>query len=167
MKTNHSKLNPAHFIIICFSCFAMCFFAACVQDDDEPSLEGDNYGIDDLAGTWLATEAFFSSLETPHKGSLDVIDENGSLTFKVESNGRFTVTIVLPGEPNMTFTGQLGFDEEWLAMAYDDEPDEYYYHFFELNDDKSIMTIRGEAYIDLDDDGVEDFVSMNMTFSKQ
>lgn len=170
MKTFNSKLKPARIsflIYLCLTLSALCFFASCLDEgDEEPSLQGDKYGINDIAGTWLAMQALFTGLDTPYKGSLDVIDEGGTLTLKIETNGRFKVTIVLPGEANMVFSGQLGFDEEWLAMAYDDEPEEYYYHYFDLNDTKTELTIRGDGWLDLDDDGVEDYVSINLILSK-
>ena len=170
MKTNNSEPKPTKFafryIFYCTLSLILTFSACFNEEDDEPSLQGDKYGINDLSGMWSATEAFFSSLEIPHKGDLDVIDEGGSLTLKIESNGRFTITIVLPGEPNEVFTGKLGFDEEWLAISFDDDPGEYAYHYFDLNDDKTTLTIRGDGYLDLDDDGLEDIVSMNLVLSK-
>lgn len=169
MKTNNSEHKPAQIsflIFLCFTILTSCFFSSCLKEDEGPSLQGDNYGINDIAGTWTATEAFFSSLETPYKGSLDVIDEGGSLTFKIETSGRYKITIVLPGEPNQVFEGKLGFDEEWLAISYDDDPGEYDYHFFELNGAKSVLTIRGDGYLDLDDDGIEDMVSISLILSK-
>lgn len=169
MKTNNCQLIIMRFFRLFYgfcSIMMLCLIFSCAGEEEPYTLQGDKYNIDDLTGTWTATQAFFSSLEEPNKGNLDVIDEGGSLTLKIESDGRFRVTIVLPGEPNMVFTGQLGFDEEWLAMAYDDEPEEYYYHYFDLNADKSELTIRGDGYIDLDGDGVEDMVSMSFVLLK-
>ena len=138
----------------------------CSGDDEDPPLEGDKYSINDIAGNWTATEATFSSAEVPNKGSLDVIGEGGTLTLSIQTNGRFKITIALPDKANQIFTGQLGFDEEWLAVSYDDDPGEYEYWFIDLNDNKTILTLRGEGTYDFEDDGMEDPSYMDFVLSR-
>ena len=111
-------------------------------------------------------EATFSSLDQPYKGGIDIIKEGGTLKLAIQNNGRFTFTIMLPGEPDQVTTGQLGFDEEWLAVSYDDDPGEYDYLFFDLNADKSILTIRGNGGYDFDDDGTEDIATMSFILER-
>ena len=141
------------------------FFTRCGEDDD-PKLEGDKYSIADIKGNWIATQAIFSSIEVPNKGLLDIIDEGGSLTLSIQDNGRFTLTIILPSETNQVFTGQLGFDEVWLAVSYDENPGEYDYLFFELNAGKTNLTIRGDGTYDFDDDGIEDLASIDLVLMR-
>jgi len=161
MKT---KNRPLFFItgvlIICV------FFLTCSCNKDEPKLQGDNYSISDISGNWTAMEATFSSLDQPYKGGIDIIKEGGTLKLAIQNNGRFTFTIMLPGEPDQVTTGQLGFDEEWLAVSYDDDPGEYDYLFFDLNADKSILTIRGNGGYDFDDDGTEDIATMSFILER-
>jgi hypothetical protein len=161
MKTkNRPLIFITGFLTVCL------FFLTCSCNKDEPKLQGDNYSIGDIAGDWTATEATFSSLENPYKGGIDIINEGGTLKLVIQNNGRFTFTIILPGEPDQVTTGQLGFDEEWLAVSYDDDPGEYDYLFFDLNADKSILTIRGNGGYDFDDDGTEDFATMSFILER-
>ncbi len=159
MKTvNRSLIFVIGIVVVC------SFFITC--NKDEPKLEGINYSISDIAGNWTATEATFSSLGNPYKGGIDIIQEGGSLKLGIQNNGRFTFTIILPGEADQITTGQLGFDEEWLAVSYDDDPGEYDYLFFDLNDDKSILTISGEGGYDYDEDGEEDHSIMSFILNR-
>ena len=146
-------------IIIC------SFLFACQDEEEGPTLNG-KYNMSDLAGNWTATEALFSSLDQDYKGSMNIIQEGGSLTMNVQNDGKFTINIVIPGEPNEVFKGKLGFEEEWLTVSYDTEPDDYEYFFIELNDDKSILTLRGEGTYDFDDDGMEDLSSINLILER-
>ena len=168
MKTKNDYLNlkNAGYLFYIFGILTVFSFFIASCGDDDPQLKGDNYPIDDIAGNWTATDALFSSLEMPYKGSLDVLEEGGTLTLSIQSNGRFTMTIMLPGEANQVFTGQLGFDEEWLAVSYDEEPGEYDYYYFDLNDSKTILTIRGDSTYDFDDDGVEDLAALSFILSR-
>jgi len=81
----------------------LTMFVGC-SDDDEPSTER----VSEIAGTWTATSATFNDF--------DVVEEGGSVTMVIQSNGRFTFTIKRPEETDMVFTGKLGFDEQWLAV---------------------------------------------------
>ncbi len=166
-KTYYLILKKTGYLF-CLSVFFSVFsiFISCGGEDDDPQLEGDKYSITDIAGNWTATQAIFSSTEVPNKGTLDIIGEGGSLTFSIQNNGRFVITIMLPGEANQVFTGQLGFDEEWLAVSYDEDPGEYDYLFFELNADKTNLTIRGEGTYDFDDDGMEDLAFIDLVLMR-
>ena len=169
MKTlNHylTLKKAGHLIYLSAILTVFSIFFTCCGEDDEPKLKGDKYSISDIAGNWTATQAFFSSIEVPHKGSLDVLGEGGTLTLSIKDNGRFTLTIILPGEANQVFSGQLGFDEEWLAVSYDEDPGEYDYMFFELNATKTELTIRGDAGYDFDDDNIEDLASMDLVLKR-
>ena len=146
--------KTGHLLYLCATIAVFSFFFTRGGEDDDPNLEGDKYSIADIKGNWTATQAIFSSLEVPNKGFLDIIDEGGSLTLAIQDNGRFKITIILPGEANQVINGQLGFDEEWLAVSYDEDPGEYDYLFFDLNDIKTILTIIGDGGYDFDDDGI-------------
>ena len=111
--------------------------------------------MSDIAGNWVANTAIFSALELDADGQpvyFDVIDEGGTFEITIQNNGRFTSTITLPGEPNSISSGQLGFDEEYLAIEYDDFPGEYEYFYITLLN--QILTLRGETEFDFGDDGL-------------
>jgi len=126
---------------------SLLIFDSCNKGEEEYPLNGPNLSMDDIAGNWKATHANFNS-DTLF---FDVIAEGGTVTLSIQSNGRFTFTITLPDEPNDVSTGQLGFDEQWLAIGFDEDPGEYVYYFIEL--DKGILTLRGEAEFDYGDGG--------------
>jgi hypothetical protein len=158
----HYRLSSFSVIILSI---VVLFFISCTGEEDELTLDG-KYKMSDLAGNWTATQALFSSLDQDYKGSVDVIDEGGSLTMSIQSDGKFTITILIPGESNEVFRGLLRFEEEWLTVSYDTEPDDYDYFFIELSVDKSILTLRGEGAYDFDDDGKEDLSSINLILER-
>ena len=165
MKT--LSLNPSisHALILILLLILSFFIIGC-QDEDEPSLEGSKYSISDIAGNWTASFALFSSLEAGNPASLDIIDEGGSLKMTVTSKGEFTITISIPGEPDEIVKGQFGFEDEWLAVSYDDAPGEYDYFFIDMNSSKTKLTLRGEGSYDFDDDGDEELSSINLELDK-
>ena len=118
------------------------FFVAC--SDDEPSSEK----ISEIAGTWTATSATFNGT--------DVVTEGGSVTLVIQSNGKFTFTIRRPGKTDMVFTGRLGFDEQWLAVAYDSDPGEYEY--YDITYDDHNLHIGANSAFDFDGDGSDEIV---------
>jgi hypothetical protein len=111
--TAKEKTGLALWFIVVIVSFT--FFGAC-NKADEPSTEK----VKEIAGTWTATSASFNGT--------DVVSEGGSVTLTIQSNGRFTFTITRPGREDMVFTGNLGFDEQWLAVEYDTNPGEYEYY---------------------------------------
>jgi hypothetical protein len=115
----------------------LAFFVAC--SNDEPSTEK----VAEIAGTWTATSATFNGV--------DVVQEGGSVTLVIQTNGRFTFTIKRPGRDDMVFTGRLGFDEEWLAVEYDTDPGEYEY--YDITYDENNLHIGANSEFDFDGDG--------------
>lgn len=169
MKTqqSHPLLKKiGHLLFFASVLVLLSFIMSCSDEDENPPLEGDTYNINDISGNWTATEAGFTSTGVPNKGSVDVMDEGGTLTLSIQSNGRFTLTIKLPQKADQVFTGQLGFDEEWLAVSYDEAPGDYEYHYFDLNADKTVMTIRGQGTYDFDEDSEEDPASFSFILMK-
>jgi len=153
---NKYRINRVfyHVLILAF----LSFLIACdkCKEGEEYPLQGTNLSMNDIAGNWQATTASFS-YDTLF---LDVIAEEGSALLVIQSNGRFTFTIKLPEEADDVSTGQLGFDEEWLAISFDDDPEEYAYYFIQLAN--GILTLRGPAEYDLDDDGTLEPASLNL-----
>ena len=139
---------------------------ACSQEEDEPGLEGTMYSISDIAGDWIAVEALFSSLEPDNPASLDIIDEGGSLNMTVLNDGKFTITISLPGEPNFITKGKFGFEDEWLVVSYDDYPEEYDYFYIDIDEVTNELTLRGEGTFDFEDDGIEELASINLILER-
>jgi hypothetical protein len=122
---------------------SLAVFVTCSKDEG-PSTEK----ISEIAGTWNATSASFNGV--------DVVEEGGSVTLVIQSNGQFTFTIVRPDRTDMVFTGKLGFDEEWLAVEYDSNPGEYEY--YDITYDEHYMHIGANSEFDFDGDGTDEVV---------
>ena len=104
--------------------------------------------IAEIAGLWTATSASFNGV--------DVVDEGGSVTLDIKESGRFTFTIQRPGTAAMVFTGRLGFDEQWLAVEYDTNPEEYEY--YDITYDENHLHIGANSEFDFDGDGTDEIV---------
>lgn len=58
-----------------------------------------------------------------------------------------------PDEADQVSTGKLGFDGEWLAVRFDDDPEEASFFISLVN---NILTLRGQVELDLDENGIQD-----------
>ena len=122
---------------------------SCGDDDEDFSNTGTSLSISDIAGSWIATSANFSAPQP-----IDLLAEGATVTLVIQSNGNFTFTIKYPGEADEVSTGKLGFDGEWLAVRFDDDPEEASFFISLVND---ILTLRGQVELDLDYNGMQDF----------
>lgn len=124
-------------------------FASCGDDDDDGfSNTGTKLSISDIAGSWIATSASFSAPE-----NIDLLADGATVTLVIQANGNFVFTWKYPGEPDEVSTGKLGFDGQWLAVRFDDDPDEASFFISLVN---NILTLRGQVEFDFDDNGIED-----------
>ncbi len=145
---SHLLFVPAYFLFI-------IFLTGC--DDEEEngfSLEGTDVSVAEIAGSWTATKAFFGKSGEGPVMEVDVVAIGGSLDMQIQTDGKFSVTVALPGETPETSTGRLGFDEDLLVISFDEDPDEF--EFFGITHNEPNLNIRGgivyEAY-DFDGDG--------------
>ena len=141
-----------HIAIVAF----LPFFIGCNKNKNEYPLDGPNLSMNDISGNWKATSANYS-YDTLF---FDVIAEGGSVSLMIESNGRFTFTLKIPEEADEVSAGQLGFDEEWLAITFDDDPGEYEYFFIGLSN--GVLTLRGPAEFDFEGDGTEEPANVDL-----
>lgn len=157
-KFSPLKMNVLTFILAFFSVFAL--FTSCGDDDDDDfSNTGTNLSISDITGSWEATTATFTAPEFT-----DILAEGATVTLVVKSDGRFTFTLKLPGEPDDVSTGKLGFDGEFLAVRFDDDPGEEASFFISLAN--NILTLRGQTELDLDGNGILDFGILNLIMKR-
>ena len=155
-----SRMHKKMFLII-FT-LIIAFFAlttACNDDDDEFSETGTNLSISDIQGSWIATSATFTAPEFT-----DILAEGATVTLDIQANGRFTFTMMMAGEPDDVTTGKLGFDGEWLAVRFDDDPDDEASFFISLTN--NILTLRGQTELDLDGNGVDDFGILELIMNR-
>jgi len=134
-------------------------FTSCADDDEDLSQTGKNLSVSDIAGSWTATSATFSGPQF-----FDLLADGSTVTLVIQNNGRFTFTMKVPGEPDEVSTGKLGFDGEWLAVVFDDDPGEEASFFISLVN--NILTLRGQTEMDLDGNGIEDFGILEMILER-
>ncbi|MEP0134411.1 MAG: hypothetical protein ABJJ25_12900 [Eudoraea sp.] len=141
---------------------------SCSDDDDPEELTKDGpFEISELAGTWEATKAQFSV----NTVSVDVVEDGGTASMTVQSNGRFTLTLDPVDRDAYTVSGEM-FWEEWqqtfyFAITWDDEPNDWdtYGHTY----DGTTLTFNGGAETgeyDFDNDGDMEACSIHFIFDR-
>lgn len=136
------------------SFFVLFLSFSCGSDDGDPQLEGTNLSISDIQGNWEATRALFDIAGTGASQAIDIVAVGGSVTLNIQSNGRFTLTILAPGQPPETSTGQMSFDEDLLVVAFDGDANDP--EFFGIQSTATTLSLSGNTEYDLDGDGVDD-----------
>lgn len=131
------------------------------DDDDDFSETGTNLSISDIQGSWIATSATFTAPEF-----IDILaqGEGVTVTLVIQPNGRFTFSMMMPGSPGDVTTGKLGFDGEFLAVRFDDDPDDEASFFISLTN--NILTLRGQTELDLDGNDVDDFGTLELIMNR-
>ena len=158
-KSRHLFFRKNKFLFFLTAILAVfIIFASCGDDDEDFSDTGTNLSISDISGSWIATSATFSAPE-----NIDILAEGGMVTLVIQANGNFTFTLKYPGEADEVSTGKLGFDGEWLAVRFDDDPEEASFFISLVN---NILTLRGQVELDLDQNGIEDFGILEMIMKR-
>ncbi|NMM48131.1 hypothetical protein [Marinigracilibium pacificum] len=137
------------------------------EEDDRFSLVGTELSMDDIEGNWEAYYALFENAASGPVTEFEVISNGGEVYLDIQSNGRFTMEIEVPNEPELVYTGQLGFDEDLLVVQVDGE-DDYFYLGISL--DNGELYISGgpiEDFFDLDDDGNLDDSYVKFEFERE
>ena len=155
------------------SSVAIFFLWSCSSDDEDAILpDGPDFSISELAGTWNATDLVFSysgEPPVPEPSSYDLIADGGTATAVIQSNGRFTLTVMPPGQPPETFSGLMYFEDgEFFAIQFDDDPPDDPTYFGETLVG-NIFTLNGgpdTAEWDFDDDGNDEPASVFLRFVK-
>lgn len=152
-----------------FSILFLVVFVGCSNGDDDEDVitkEGP-FSISELAGNWNATKAQFSV----NTVSVDVVENGGTVTMTVQSNGRFTLTLDPVDRAAYTVSGEM-FWEEWqgtyfFAIAWDDYPGDWdtYGHTW----DGTTLSLNGGAETgeyDFDNDGDMEACSLHFILVK-
>ncbi|WP_435624861.1 hypothetical protein [Flagellimonas sp.] len=135
---------------------SLCLFLCigCSEDEGEFDfpLDGSNLSMDDIAGSWTAIFAEFQQLSDPNS-NVEIVSQGGSMTLNIQSNGRFTSTISVPGGSSEQFSGQLGFSGAQLVLLDDaDEPgDEAFLGIALTSED--VLELNGILEFDFDGNG--------------
>ena len=149
METIHKfyRKPTFYFVLIAALFTGFTMTTSCDDDDDEFSDTGTNLSIADIAGNWMANSATFDGT--------DLLEDGATILLNIQNDGRFTFTIKSPGEADDVTTGKMGFDGEFLAVRFDDDPGEEASFFISLINE--ILTLRGQTEFDSDDDGMDEF----------
>lgn len=113
--------------------------------------------VEDLVGTWEATEIVFTSTADPSE-SVDAIDLEASLTVTINSAG--TVTTVFDNGQGGTDTdsGTLSVDGSTLTIGSDT---------FEAERSGDVLTLTGAVDFDFDEDGSDDPATVVVRLERQ
>ena len=140
--------------------------SSCSNDDDEDKLTKDGpFLISELNGTWEASKAQFSVSTV----SVDVVEDGGTASMSVQSNGRFTLTLDPVDRNAYTVSGEM-FWEEWqktfyFAIVWDDDPDDWdtYGHTYD-GTTLSLNGGTGSGEYDFNNDGDMEACSVHFIF---
>jgi hypothetical protein len=113
--------------------------------------------VEDLVGTWEATEIVFTSTADPSE-SVDAVDFGVSLTVTITSDG--TVTSVFDDGQGGTDTdsGTLSVDGSTLTIGSDS---------FEAERSGDVLTLTGAVEFDFDEDGSDDPATVVVRLERQ
>ena len=172
MKTWYSCLNPDYlktYFNLSLTVLLLSVCIACSSDDEDLSisLDGPVLSVSDFSGNWNATNAVFESLD----GSLrvDIINVGGSATLAVQSNGRFTITLSVPGQASEVISGELGFNgDEYgssLIVIFDgDARDDY--ELFNISLNNGVLSLSGQTTFDFLNNGSETPATLDLTLER-
>ncbi len=150
--------------------FAFILYACPSDEDNGQNQMGPDFSISELAGVWEATAFLFTYSgqgPVPNPSFYNVIDEGGSATLTVQSNGIFVLNMTIPNSGPESFSGQMYFEDgEFFAIQFDeDPPDDPTY--FGATLDGNMFSLNGgpdTAEWDFDGDDVDEQASVDMTF---
>ena len=72
---------------------------SCSSDEDEEgfTLNGTTIAMADISGNWNATRGVFQSSALGPAFQVDVVDEGGTITMSIQSDGKFSITVTETG----------------------------------------------------------------------
>lgn len=129
--------------------------------------EGGPFEINELAGNWEATSAFF--LRASDDLLVDIVGEGGSVSLTVQSNGKCTFTIDPFDREAYAVSGKMFWelDDEtyFLAIIWDNSPDDYSSFIPQFTGNKFDMGCVSEcAEYDFNNNGTNDIADLSFFF---
>ncbi|MEN2283647.1 hypothetical protein AAGF08_16000 [Algoriphagus sp. SE2] len=147
--------------------FISLAFACSKEDEEEILVKEGPFKISELAGNWDATKAQYSVSSI----SVDVVENGGTVTMSVQTNGRFTLTIDPVDRDAYTVSGEM-FWEEWqqtyhFAIRWDKSSEVYetYGHTYD-GGTFSLNGGEGSGEYDFNNDGDFEKCSVHFFFSR-
>ncbi len=119
----------------------------------------------DLAGTWTASEFRFIS-EPAGTDTLDVIDAGGGVTATFGADASFTAEVTFPGEPVEMQAGTCYMGDSGLWLIDETAAGDLQI-FTSVALSGSTLSLETLDEIDIDDDGIDDPVTLQVVFQRQ
>lgn len=143
-------------------------YISCNSDYPEPfSQTGPAFSISETAGGWEATEAgFIPAVVHEPEDQVALIQDGGSVSMIIQSNGRVTMNIDPLVRDPYSYTGRMFFEDgESFAIEFDKYPDDYDYWFVRLTATRLELNVgdTGGEY-DFDGDGTFESASVILKF---
>ncbi len=160
-------MKPFTFIFL-ISLISLAF--SCSTDDDEDVIvltKDGSFPISELAGTWEATKAQFSL----NNVSIDVIEDGGTASMSVQSDGRFTLTLNPVDRNAYTVSGEMFWEPFqqtfYFAIVWDYASDDWdtYGHTY----NGTTLSLNGgadTAEYDFGNDGDMESCSVHLIFER-
>ncbi len=120
--------------------------------------------LEDLTGTWVATQYSFTNLADPTQ-SMDLISAGGGLTLTVEATGDYTATLVVPGDAPEVITGTVSVAGDTLTISESGQGSPTPY--LASRSGGTLTLTSDEEEFDFDDDGVEEPASARIVLVRQ
>jgi hypothetical protein len=156
-------------IKILLFCMVLILFVApsCNKDDSELVKEGGPFKINELAGNWEATSAFFGN----DSASKYIIEDGGSLSLSVESNGRCTLIVGPDDREAYTESGEMFWElyegDYYFAIRWDAYPDDWATYGATYNDSTFFMNGGFDSgEYDFDNDGTSESAGIGFAFKR-
>jgi hypothetical protein len=126
---------------------------------------GDSTGVtvNDLEGTWTATEMVFTSQADPST-SIDLVAAGGSLTLTIRADGTFTTAMREPGGEIDIDTGTVSVEGTVLTIAESGQGSPTAFSASRSGDNLT-LTSSDEDY-DFDGDDIEDEATLRILLQR-
>jgi len=134
---------------------AAAAMAVACSDDTGPS-------EDELTGSWLATKVELVSVANPAT-KVDLVALGGTVRLVLSASNTYTLTLVVPGEPQEVITGTWSASEDVLTLTDDDGDLQ-----FEMSLSGDTLTLSGaDAEFDFNDDSIDEPAKVNLTLVRE
>lgn len=145
--------------------FILFVTSSCSNDDSELVKEGGPFLISELAGNWEATSAFFGN----ENDTKNIIEDGGSLSMTVISNGRCTLTIDPDDREGYKVSGEMFWEiyegEYYFAVKWDAYPDDWATYGATYTEPTFFMNGGFDAgEYDFNNDGTSESARINLEF---
>lgn len=136
--------------------------AGCGDDGDG----GNGPGPAGLQGTWLATRFEMVNVANPAQ-KIELIGLGAEFNLELNANGTCRMIATFPGESEEVIDGTWSGSSEVLTIQYSEPDYNVTYQFDWLLSGNTLTLTGAHGEFDVDDDGLDDDVIMNLVLVRQ